>query len=108
MKTIENFANCTSIETLNDLFFSDYLWYINIYYPLYEFDSNDKNSQLKLIYKSYFYALSHTLQKNDRMFLKKITLNDYQGWLIEYKKNYTVYSFDLMEYEYNALLNKVY
>ena len=98
----KNNTNCTSIETLNDIFFSDYLWYINIYYPLYEFDSNDKNSQLKIIYKSYIYTLSHTLQKNDRMFLKKITLNDDQGWLFNEKKNYTVYSFDLMEYEYNA------
>ena len=98
----KNNENCTSLETLNNIFNSDYLWYINIYYPLYEFDSNDKNSQLKIIYKSYIYTLSQTIQKNDRMFLKKITLNDDQGWMFNKKKNYTVYSFDLMEYEYNS------
>ncbi len=84
----KNNTNCTSLETLAELFDLDNPMLFSLYYPIYDFNPNSFKTPLVKSYKNYFYYLSHKLQKNDRLFIKQYTLKDDRGWLYQ-KNNYS-------------------
>ena len=70
-KYSENNSKCTSLDKLKSFLNQDDPKFFAFYYPLIEFNPLSYHSPIQKRYKNYYYCLSHRLQRNDDVFLKK-------------------------------------
>ena len=68
--------------------------FFSFYYPFIEFNPLSYSNPIIKRYKNYYYILSHRLQRNDDVFLKKTIISDDKGWLFNDYKNYSVQGVD--------------
>ena len=85
-----NNTKCTSLDTLKEFLNQDNPKFFAFYYPFIEFNPLSYSNPIIKRYKNYYYILSHRLQRNDDVFLKKTIISDDKGWLFNDYKNYSV------------------
>ena len=85
---------CTSLNKLREFLNQDNPKFFALYYPLVEFNPLSYQQPLIRRYKNYYYCLSHRLQRNDDIFLKKTTMNDDKGWVFTKYHNYSLWGVD--------------
>jgi hypothetical protein len=86
-------GGCTSMQKLKDVFESQESFYFDMVYPEYNFVPNDIENPLIIEYKNYYYPLNFNLRKKNRMFMKKVLLNDDLGRMFEDFKPKQLYSY---------------
>ena len=79
--------------------------FFSFYYPFIEFNPLSYSNPIIKRYKNYYYILSHRLQRNDDVFLKKTIISDDKGWLFNDYKNYSVWSVDSFRTTYTYYSN---
>ena len=89
-----NNTKCTSLEKLKSFLNQDNPKFFAFYYPLIEFNPLSYSNPILKRYKNYYYILSHRLQRNDDVFLKKTILADDKGWLFNSYKNFSDWGID--------------
>ena len=90
----------TSLNKLREFFIQDVPKFFALYYPLVEFNPLSYQQPLIRRYKNYYYCLSHRLQRNDDIFLKKTIMNDDKGWLFSKYHNYSLWGVDSVRETY--------
>ena len=98
--------NCTSMDTLNNIFNQDNPIYFSFFYPTVEFDPLSYNFPLRIHYKKYYYNLNHRSQRSDHFYLKKTILDDDKGLLFNEIKNYFLWGIDKMTASYKFYSEK--
>ena len=103
-------SNCTSLDNLRNFLNQDNPKFFAFYYPLIEFNPLSYHSPIQKRYKNYYYCLSHRLQRNDDVFLKKTIMNDDKGWIFNNYKNFSDWGVDSFKstysyYSENDLMN---
>ena len=100
----KNNPNCTSLETLSNIFNLNNPIYFSLFYPIYQFNPNSFKNPFIKTYKNYFYSLNHKLQKNDRLFIKQYYFYDDHGWLFQNIKKNSVWGVDeiISDYYYSS------
>jgi hypothetical protein len=103
-------SNCTSLDNLRNFLNPDNPKFFAFYYPLIEFNPLSYHSPIQKRYKNYYYCLSHRLQRNDDVFLKKTIMNDDKGWIFNNYKNFSDWGVDSFKstysyYSENDLMN---
>ena len=103
-------STCTSLENLRNFLNQDNPKFFAFYYPLIEFNPLSYHSPIQKRYKNYYYCLSHRLQRNDDVFLKKTIMNDDKGWIFNNYKNFSDWGVDSFKstysyYSENDLMN---
>ena len=91
---------CTSLNKLREFLNQDNPKFFALYYPLVEFNPLSYQQPLIRRYKNYYYCLSHRLQRNDDIFLKKTIMNDDKGWLFSKYHNYSLWGVDSVRETY--------
>ena len=77
----DNNTNCTKTEYLNSLFGEDNNWFFELLYPTIQFQPNNKEIPVFVLYNSYYYGLKTNSNKVDRVYLKENLFQDEQGWI---------------------------
>ena len=93
-KYSENNSKCTSLDKLKSFLNQDDPKFFAFYYPLIEFNPLSYSNPIIKRYKNHYYILSHRLQRNDDVFLKKTILSDDKGWLFSSNKNFSDWGID--------------
>lgn len=92
--------NCTSIKELTNIFRKEKGMYFTIYYPIYYFNPLNIDNPIVINYNVYYFRMSHTMQRTDRINLKEISMIDDQGVIFEAKRNITEWVFDDLKSDY--------
>ena len=79
----ESNINCTSRKYLNSLFGDNNNWFFELLYPSVQFQPNNKTMPVLVIYTSYYYGLSVSSNKIDRVYFQEHIFEDEQGWIFE-------------------------
>ena len=95
-----NNSKCTSINKLREFLNQDNPKFFAFYYPLVEFNPLSYEEPINIRYKNNYYCLSHRLQRNDDIFLKKTILNDDKGWLFDDDSNSSFWGIDKIKSTY--------
>ena len=77
----DNNTNCTKPEYLNSLFGEENNWFFELLYPTIQFQPNNKEIPVFVLYNSYYYGLNTNSNKVDRVYLKENLFQDEQGWI---------------------------
>ena len=93
--------NCTSIEILRNFLNQDDPKFFAFYYPIIEFNPLSYSHPIKKRYKNLYYILSHRLQRNDDVFLKKTIISDNKGWLFDKYHNISFWGVDSFKSTYS-------
>ena len=94
-------STCTSLENLRNFLNQDNPKFFAFYYPLIEFNPLSYHSPIKKRYKNFYYCLSHRLQRNDDVFLKKTIMSDDKGWIFTNYKNISDWGVDSFKSTYS-------
>jgi hypothetical protein len=84
--------NCTDLKTMQKLVANNNLFF-SLLSPNYFFLPSDIQDPLKTSFSNYYFAVSLTMQKTDRIFFQEVELDDDQGWILkikELKKRYSM------------------
>ena len=85
-----NNTNCTHPDNLVSLYGKNNNWFIELLYPSVQFQPNDKNRPIFVLYNSYYYGLNINSNKVDRIYFQEHIFEDEQGWIFNYPiKNVT-------------------
>ena len=83
-------SNCTHPDHLISLYGKDNNWFIELLYPSVQFQPNNKNRPIFVLYNSYYYGLNTDSNKIDRIYFQEHIFEDEQGWIFNYPiKNVT-------------------
>jgi hypothetical protein len=74
-------TNCTKPEYLNSLYGEGNNWFFELLYPTIQFQPNNKEIPVFVLYNSYYYGLSTNSNKVDRIYLQENIFKDEQGWI---------------------------
>ena len=74
-------TNCTKQEYLNSLYGEGNNWFFELLYPTIQFQPNNKEIPVFVLYNSYYYGLSTNSNKVDRIYLQENIFKDEQGWI---------------------------
>ena len=77
----DNNTNCTKTEYLNSLFGEENNWFFELLYPTIQFQPNNKEIPVFVLYNSYYYGLKTNSNKVDRVYLQENIFKDEQGWI---------------------------
>ena len=80
----DNNANCTHPDHLISLFGKDNNWFFELLYPSVQFQPNNKDRPIFVLYNSYYYGLNTNSNKVDRIYLQEHIFEDEQGWIFNY------------------------
>ena len=83
----ENNSNCSSSKKIMNFIGENNSLEIDIYYPIVQFQPNNKTNPVKVIYRQHFYHISKFTNKIERLFLQENVLTDDTGYMIEKNKN---------------------
>ena len=96
----ESNINCTRREYLNSLYGKDNNWFFELLYPSVQFQPNNKTMPVLVLYTSYYYGLSVSSNKVDRVFLQEHIFEDEKGWIIEKITNITYWGVSSIKSDY--------
>ena len=96
----ESNSDCTSREYLNSLYGKDNNWFFELLYPSVQFQPNNKTMPTLVLYTSYYYGLSTTSNKVDRVFLQEHIFEDEQGWILDRMRNVTYWGVSSIKTDY--------
>ena len=102
----ESNTNCTPREYLNLLFGEDNNWFFELLYPSVQFQPNNNSMPILVLYTSYYYGLSVTSSKVDRVFLHEHIFEDDQGWILDKIKNITYWGVSSIKTDYYSTLGR--
>ena len=85
----ESNINCTSRDYLNSQFGENNNWFFQLLYPSVQFQPNNKTMPILVLYTSYYYGLSTSSNKVDRVYLQEHIFEDEQGWILDKITNIT-------------------
>ena len=74
-------TNCTKPEYLNSLYGEGNNWFFELLYPTIQFQPNNKEIPVFVLYNSYYYGLKTNSNKVDRVYLQENIFKDEQGWI---------------------------
>jgi hypothetical protein len=80
----DNNTNCTHPDHLISLFGKDNNWFFELLYPSVQFQPNNKDRPIFVLYNSYYYGLNTNSNKVDRIYLQEHIFEDEQGWIFNY------------------------
>jgi hypothetical protein len=80
----DNNANCTHPDHLISLFGKDNNWFFELLYPSVQFQPNNKDRPIFVLYNSYYYGLNTNSNKVDRIYLQEHIFEDEQGWIFNH------------------------
>ena len=80
----DNNSNCTHPDHLISLFGKDNNWFFELLYPSVQFQPNNKDRPIFVLYNSYYYGLNTNSNKVDRIYLQEHIFEDEQGWIFNY------------------------
>ena len=80
----DNNTNCTPPDHLISLFGKDNNWFFELLYPSVQFQPNNKDRPIFVLYNSYYYGLNTNSNKVDRIYLQEHIFEDEQGWIFNY------------------------
>ena len=79
----ENNTDCTTYEEIADLAGSNDCFEFEMYYPIVQYEPNNKKTPLFIKYYNYFYHFSRFSNKIDRLYLEEHILYDDTGLIIK-------------------------
>ena len=79
----ESNSNCTSREDFNALFGINNNWYFELLYPSVQFQPNNKELPIFVLYNSYYFGLSTSSNKVDRIYFQEHIFEDETGWVFD-------------------------
>ena len=102
----ESDTRCTPREYLNLLYGEDNNWFFELLYPSVQFQPNNNSMPILVLYTSYYYGLSVTSSKVDRVFLQEHIFEDDQGWILDKIKNITYWGVSSIKTDYYSTLGR--
>jgi hypothetical protein len=79
----ESNINCTPREYLNEKFGANNNWYFELLYPSVQFQPSNKEIPIFVLYNSYYFALSTSSNKVDRIYFQEHIFEDERGWVFD-------------------------
>ena len=79
----ESNINCTRREYLNEKFGINNNWYFELFYPSVQFQPSNKELPIFVLYKSYYFGLSTSSNKVDRIYFQEHIFEDETGWVLD-------------------------
>ena len=83
----ETNSNCTTFKKIIDSVGENNSLEVDIYYPVVQFQPENKTSPVIVIYRNVFYHISRYVHKINRMFLQENVITDDSGWFFENESN---------------------
>jgi hypothetical protein len=83
----ETNSNCTTFKKIIDFVGENNSLKVDIYYPVVQFQPENKTSPVIVIYRNVFYHISRYVHKINRMFLQENVITDDSGWFFENESN---------------------
>ena len=93
----ENSPYCTTIETIKNRLGENNSMDFEIYYPFVQFQPNNIETPIIILYRQYFYHISNFSNRIDRLFLQEHILMDDLGWLTSKNSNSTYWGFSALD-----------
>ena len=102
----ENNSYCTTLDTIKNRIGENNSLDAEFFYPVVQFQPTNIETPIIILYTQYFYHISRFSNKIDRLFLQEHTLIDDLGWLTSKIKNYTYWSFSIINGDSYATSDK--
>jgi hypothetical protein len=83
----ETNSNCTTFKKIIDFVGENNSLKVDIYYPVVQFQPENKTSPVIVIYRNVFYHISRYVHKINRLFLQENVITDDSGWFFENESN---------------------
>ena len=83
----ETNSNCTTFKKIIDSVGENNSLEVDIYYPIVQFQPDNKTYPVIVIYRNIFYHISRYVHKINRMFLQENVITDDSGWFLENESN---------------------
>jgi hypothetical protein len=98
----ESNINCTKRDYLNSQFGKNNNWFFQLLYPTVQFQPNNKTMPLLVLYTSYYYGLSTSSNKVDRVYLQEHIFEDEKGWILDRVSNTTLWGVSSIKADHYA------
>ena len=98
----ESNINCTSRDYLNSQFGENNNWFFQLLHPTVQFQPNNKTMPILVLYTSYYYGLSTSSNKVDRVYLQEHIFEDEQGWVLDKITNITFWGVSSIKSDHYA------
>ena len=98
----ESNINCTKRDFLNSQFGENNNWFFQLLYPTVQFQPNNKTTPLLVLYTSYYYGLSTSSNKVDRVYLQEHIFEDERGWILDKITNITFWGVSSIKADHYA------
>ena len=89
----KNNTDCTNDEKIIQTIGENKLLYIDIYYPVVQFQPMNKTNPVIVVYRQYFYRFSRFSNKNDRLYLQEYVFSGDLGYFESQIKNSSYWGF---------------
>ena len=87
----ENNINCTSREFLNFRYGKNNNWFFELLYPSVQFQPDNKEKPVFVLYTSYYYGLNVLSSKVDRVYFQEYIFQDNKGWFFDKLSEKVIY-----------------
>ena len=95
----ENSSQCTTKDSIKNRIGENNSLEAEFFYPIVQFQPNNIETPIIVLYRQYFYHISRFSNKIDRLFLQEHILMDDLGWVTSNIKNYTYWGFSQLNGE---------
>lgn len=99
----ENNINCTKFDYLKNLFGKNNNWFIELLIPTVQFQPKNTTMPFLVLYSSYYYGLSTSSNKVDRIYFREHIFEDEHGWIFDKNKNITYWGVSDIKTDYYTL-----
>ena len=103
-------SQCTSFNTLKNFVGENNSLEIDFYYPIVQFQPENKTNPVVIFYQQKFYHLSKYVNKIERVYLQEHILTDDTGWIFKNEINNSFWGINSISGEayYNGEDNDIY
>ena len=102
----ENNTYCTTEETIKNKIGENNSLEVEFFYPVVQFQPENVNNPIIVLYKQSFYHISKFSNKIVRLFLKKYVLLNDVGWITKKVLNSSYWGYSLLEGDSYTISNK--
>lgn len=92
--------DCTKYEELVSLFGENNNWFFELLYPTVQFQPYNKTMPVLVLYTSYYYGLSTSSNKVDRIYLQEHIFKDEQGLILNKHSNTSYWGVSYIKTDY--------
>ena len=85
----ENNRKCSTINEIRNYIGINNSLEMDIYFPIVQYQPNNKTYPLIVIYRQHFYHISRYTNKIERLYLQQNILTDDLGWILKKESNYS-------------------